>query len=713
MASDVMDVSTLTVADTSIGLSSASPTKAAAFLSGARQALIIIEDAPVYMRSDGDAATSADVLLNVGDVVQVLTDNANKTLDNLRFIRKTSTSATLKILWYSREAVLTGRIIRGSVRLIDESGATIEKAEDAAHSSGDKGIMALGVRRDAVATPESGTDGDYTPPQFDKYNRQRVNASGLFGTPFLAQEGNGVARWEKGRGSGAMQHGTFGWRARLFGGTQTGSDWAGIEIPVADMPLSKLASIAINYNNEVDETYSIGVMITITDPNERDSRAELSLYTAATGGHTPPDSAQGHNYYEVLPASTGYFWYGENCTGAVLTEGLPNIYTIAQFQADAAFSTYVITKIEINVGWAGSGQCDDTWVEAITINGEQIPIRPDASEVLNQVYEDISKTLQVREGWLFGEPTLQAANNGSTNWCQGMVSPLDQKSPTGWLACLYGGIQTGDDWARINIPVNEMPLGELSSAQWTYYMSAAESFGVNMVIWVHDPDNFDNRAEITQLANIATLEKANAWNKHVLVTTTDQFFFYGEGTTGTGLSSGATNLYGLDDFQADAIFKNWTIYRITFEYGWESGSNEFTDAWVADIKINGEVIPLKPDKSGTGRIARRYAEGTTGAVSFTIAPKTPFMLRSLSVHAGAALATGELLTITKDCGIGTDTWGDAVIFSDDLFIGSRTSIFVPFGEGWDFPAEDELDVTQANGGNQDLSIIATYQTVFA
>ncbi len=122
MASDVIDVSTLTVAGTSLGLDSASPTKATAFAAGARQALIIVEDAPVYMRSDGDAATSADVLLNVGDAVPILTDNPNKTLDNLRFIRKTTTSATLKIIWYSPEAVLTERIIRGAVRLVTEAG---------------------------------------------------------------------------------------------------------------------------------------------------------------------------------------------------------------------------------------------------------------------------------------------------------------------------------------------------------------------------------------------------------------------------------------------------------------------------------------------------------------------------------------------------------------------------------------------------------------
>lgn len=40
--------------------------------------------------------------------------------------------------------------------------ADIVKAEDAAHSSGDKGIMALAVRSDTTAA-KAGTDGDYAP----------------------------------------------------------------------------------------------------------------------------------------------------------------------------------------------------------------------------------------------------------------------------------------------------------------------------------------------------------------------------------------------------------------------------------------------------------------------------------------------------------------------------------------------------------------------
>jgi hypothetical protein len=50
------------------------------------------------------------------------------------------------------------------------------KAEDAAHVSGDKGIMALAVRNDA-GTALAGTDGDYIPLSTDSTGNLRVAAS--------------------------------------------------------------------------------------------------------------------------------------------------------------------------------------------------------------------------------------------------------------------------------------------------------------------------------------------------------------------------------------------------------------------------------------------------------------------------------------------------------------------------------------------------------
>lgn len=60
-------------------------------------------------------------------------------------------------------------------RIIPGTSATsLGKAEDAAHSSGDTGVMALAVRQD-TATQLAGTDGDYSPIITDSSGRVHVN----------------------------------------------------------------------------------------------------------------------------------------------------------------------------------------------------------------------------------------------------------------------------------------------------------------------------------------------------------------------------------------------------------------------------------------------------------------------------------------------------------------------------------------------------------
>jgi len=198
---------------------------------------------------------------------------------------------------------------------------------------------------------------------------------------------------------------------------------------------------------------------------------------------------------------------------------------------------------------------------------------------------------------IFGKPTLMARGNGTATWSRGQ----HQKSTTGWTANLKGGVQSAwNDWAAVYVPVNELPLTRLSSALWTWLNTEEEAMGVNMVVWVHDPTDNNKRAEITQDATAASLEKTAGQIAHELSLTTDYFYFYGEGTTGTGLTAAPPNYYGLDDFQADAIFSTWTIYRISFEWGWHAGDIDFKDVWVEDIKLNEIVIPLGP-ATGTHR----------------------------------------------------------------------------------------------------------------
>ena len=312
-----------------------------------------------------------------------------------------------------------------------------------------------------------------------------------------------------------------------------------------------------------------------------------------------------------------------------------------------------------------------------------------------------------------GEASLLAVGVSDAVWSRGPISPYFQKSPTGWLANLYGGAQSGDDFAAVVIPVKEMFLRDLKEALWTYYFTSGQTFGINMVVWVHDPKDNDKRAEITQIGNTSGLAKASGWNAHELNTATVQFFYYGENVTdadGNASDLTAGTQYTWAQFQTDNVFKTWTISRITYEFGWEA-SGTFDDAWVADIKINGTVIRLQPDSGGTGRIGSRFF--TTGTTSFagTLAPKTPFRLLTVALKASAVLDTGEDFTLDVDAGRAATIY-DVNLITEDLFVGSRTSYFATFGEGYEFRADDELDFAQANGSSDTLGLTLTYQTVF-
>ena len=348
------------------------------------------------------------------------------------------------------------------------------------------------------------------------------------------------------------------------------------------------------------------------------------------------------------------------------------------------------TFYEYNTGIMYITYDGTNWVEKDTITrleaGTAVvgKVRP-----VNEQGEDFST---------FGEPELRYALNSRAYWSRGTASPRNQKGGTGWLACLHGRVQTGDDWAAVYIPVNEMLVTNFDTAKWSYYMTTTQTMGVNIVIWVHDPDDFDKRAEITQLGGVAGLEKAAGWNAHEFDSTDAGMFWYGENTGTHDTTVTAGTQYTWAQFQADDVFSAYTIYRVSIEFGWEAAGT-FDHAWVAEVMLNGTNIPLKPRSDADLAPIHDYLD-IADTAAFTVAPKTPFQLLSLDVHASAVLDTGEVLTITKDAGMGGSF--DAVILSEDLFVGNRISYHAAFGEGYEFHEDDELDVAQANGSDDTI-----------
>lgn len=97
--------------------------------------------------------------------------------------------------------------------LYDEDGVLVAKAEDAAHTSGDKGFLALGVRSDTASTLAS-ANGDYTLPIYDASGRLWVNVGNAVTTTI-----SGTATIS---GAVVVNSGTVGIQADLNGSEQSG-----------------------------------------------------------------------------------------------------------------------------------------------------------------------------------------------------------------------------------------------------------------------------------------------------------------------------------------------------------------------------------------------------------------------------------------------------------------------------------------------------------
>lgn len=76
----------------------------------------------------------------------------------------------------------TQLLVKTAVETTATNSTALAKSEDAAHASGDKGIMALVVRKDTAAAL-AGADGDYAPLEVDASGRLWVNVGTMAALP--------------------------------------------------------------------------------------------------------------------------------------------------------------------------------------------------------------------------------------------------------------------------------------------------------------------------------------------------------------------------------------------------------------------------------------------------------------------------------------------------------------------------------------------------
>jgi hypothetical protein len=153
-------------------------------------------------------------------------------------------------------------LLKGILTFLRVSAAGVGKAEDAAHASGDTGVMALAVRSDTQASL-AGTTGDYTPLQVDAAGSLRVIESLPTTSPLnattAAYEASLVVKASPGRLFGLQGYNSFGSAQfiQVHNAISLPSDTA-VPVLVISVPASSNFSIDLG---RIGRYFSTGIVI--------------------------------------------------------------------------------------------------------------------------------------------------------------------------------------------------------------------------------------------------------------------------------------------------------------------------------------------------------------------------------------------------------------------------------------------------------------------
>lgn len=542
-----------------------------------------------------------------------------------------------------------------------------------------------------------------------------VSSEPMFGKPVLFSGANGKASWENGWHYGASSRAASGWAARLIPGKQTSwNDFAQVKVDVNNMRVPDFTSASWTYWMENAEAFGLNIVWHLHDPADFDKEIEITQEPS----WSTLDKAAGFNSHELSLTADHLYYYGTTISG-LTGNNASSLYGWEDYAANATLLTWVIDSISISYGWHTSDFVfDDALLLQLEINGINIPLKPSLEQMaLSKHYVDndipissgiyTPRRIHVKPvfsnyGAIDGQGIgnlVRCANNGIDN-------------QVGY-AVMLGSTTAGADVNTCVFPVN-IPLNKIETMSYLEKMSAATSGDNLQVVYLrldanrsgaYEPHNNTDGdmylgASQVGLAGATTWTQRNpfAQEKYQLVRWHTPLATPDNGVTATNFST-AFSAYQATDI-GDYIVK---------EIGWAyTGSAVGKYGMVACIVINGVeyIFDLDPHDA----VRHFYCEHANDVIAKTLYPMTPFRLLSIDIHLSAALATGELITITKDSGFGTNDYHDTVIFSEDLYVGTRLSYHGVFGEGYEFGAADELDIAlSANSLNRNVGIDVAYE----
>lgn len=275
--------------------------------------------------------------------------------------------------------------------------------------------------------------------------------------------------------------------------------------------------------------------------------------------------------------------------------------------------------------------------------------------------------------WLFGDPVLDVGGNGSASWTTVRAKGVNQAN---YAAHLNGGVQDGwNDFAKVLVPVNDMPFTMLKSVRLHPYYTESSGIDMGVCLYMHDPTDLDQRIE---LSHTPYTNSAAGWRELNFPTEPggSSWFWYGTitDTPDTCPLDGGSAAYTWAQFQGDSVFSHWVIHKISFDYGYYTGGAGMDNCYLVRALINDQNIPLGPSaRDHIGSEVKTYAKATvtdSGTAVALVTPATGKRIRVIAVNC----TTDNIIPASFETyfGSGGTLWSDVAkaIFHTRLAAGS-------------------------------------------
>ena len=359
--------------------------------------------------------------------------------------------------------------VKTAVEVIDN----IVQTEDAAHSTGDSGVMVLGVRKDSGGVL-SGADGDYTPVSMDAMGRVRTIAdltNGItdsFGHILVGGINNQVDI-QYYRSDGSV--GDLVTETNTNGGTATASNG------MATFAATTTANSRAKGVSNTSTTYTAGA----------------EVYCLFTAGFTGAGSGTSYHRIGLYDDNNGFFiGYEGNTFGVTIRKGASDTQTAkaswidpltggasSQFTRSGVPEAVDLTKLNvwrIRFGWVGSAPIkfeilspDGKWVTFHEIKQPNLAALPSVNNA------DLPVTCDVNSG------NSSTALTIITNcWCAGTTQSQGKLSDTlnvedyaQLVRSVITGYSTAGGGAFVNVKVN--PSGAMTTDSTISSISAGDN----------------------------------------------------------------------------------------------------------------------------------------------------------------------------------------------------------------------------------------------